>query len=60
MGSIGSMTKPEHGFLTAAIQYPVPIVKSRADIDKQIENIVTIIKNNKDGYPGLELIVFHE
>ncbi|OYQ80488.1 MULTISPECIES: formamidase [Ignatzschineria] len=60
MGSIGSMTKPELGFLAAAVQYPVPIVNSRADIDKQIENIVRIIHHTKAGYPGLELIIFPE
>lgn len=60
MGSIGSMTKPENGFLTAAIQYPVPVVSARSDIDKQIENITKIIKNTKAGYPGLELIIFPE
>ena len=26
MGSIGSMSKPENGFLVAAIQFPVPVV----------------------------------
>ncbi|GAA9316881.1 hypothetical protein TH0341_10590 [Helicobacter pylori] len=33
MGSIGSMGKPIEGFLVAAIQFPVPIVNSRKDID---------------------------
>lgn len=36
MGSIGSMSKPESGFLAAAIQFPAPIVNSRKDIDQQI------------------------
>ena len=60
MGSIGSMNKPENGFLTALIQFPVPIVNSRADIDKQIESIVRTLHATKAGYPGLELIVFPE
>ncbi len=36
MGSIGSMGKPIEGFLVAAIQFPVPIVNSRKDIDHNI------------------------
>lgn len=60
MGSIGSMSKPAMGFLAAAIQFPAPIVNSRADIDKQVEKIITCLKNTKAGYPGVELIVFPE
>ena len=60
MGSIGSMSKPTEGFLTALIQYPVPVVDSRSDIDKQIEQIVKMIHSTKAGYPGVELIVFPE
>ncbi len=60
MGSIGSMTKPKMGFLAAAIQYPVPVVNSRKDIDKQIENIIRMVHSTKAGYPGVELIVFPE
>ncbi|MCI6582674.1 MAG: hypothetical protein MSH15_11960 [Oscillospiraceae bacterium] len=60
MGSIGSMSKPENGFLVAAIQFPAPVVNSRADIDKQIESIVKTIHATKAGYPGVELIVFPE
>ncbi|WP_374058724.1 nitrilase-related carbon-nitrogen hydrolase, partial [Bacillus thuringiensis] len=60
MGSSGSMVKPISGFLTALIQYPVPVVESRADIDKQIQQIIKTIHSTKSGYPGLELIVFPE
>ncbi len=60
MGSSGSMVKPISGFLTALIQYPVPVVESRADIDKQIKQIIKTIHSTKAGYPGLELIVFPE
>ena len=60
MGSIGSMSKPAMGFLAAAIQFPAPIVKSRADIDKQVEKIITCLKSTKAGYPGVELIIFPE
>ncbi|MDG0963121.1 formamidase, partial [Bacillus paranthracis] len=58
MGSSGSMVKPISGFLAALIQYPVPVVESRADIDKQIKQIIKTIHSTKAGYPGLELIVF--
>ncbi|GHS52448.1 hypothetical protein VN1169_07940 [Helicobacter pylori] len=37
MGSIGSMGKPIEGFLVAAIQFPVPIVNSRKDIDHNLK-----------------------
>ncbi|GER67938.1 formamidase [Weizmannia acidilactici] len=60
MGSIGSMTKPTEGFLAALIQYPVPVVDSRSNIDKQIQQIVKMIHSTKAGYPGVELIVFPE
>ena len=60
MGSMGSMSKPAMGFLAAAIQFPAPIVNSREDIDKQVEKIITCLKNTKAGYPGVELIVFPE
>lgn len=60
MGSIGSMTKPTEGFLAALIQYPVPVVNSRADIDKQVKQIVKMLHSTKAGYPGVELIVFPE
>ena len=46
--------------MTALIQYPVPVVESRADIDKQIQQIIKTIHSTKSGYPGLELIVFPE
>lgn len=60
MGSSGSMGKPGEGFLTAAIQFPAPIVNSRADIDKQVESIVKTFYATKAGYPGVELIIFPE
>lgn len=60
MGSIGSTSKPGEGFLAALIQYPVPVVNSRADIDKQIETIIKALHATKAGYPGVELIVFPE
>ena len=60
MGSIGSMGKPRMGFLGAAIQFPAPVVNSRADIDAQVESIVRTLKATKAGYPGVELIVFPE
>lgn len=51
MGSIGSMSKPKTGFLTAAIQFPAPVVNSREDIDRQVESIVRTLKATKAGYP---------
>lgn len=39
MGSIGSMSKPENGFLAAAIQFPAPVVNLRADIDKPLQRM---------------------
>lgn len=60
MGSSGSMSKPVDGFLAAAIQLQVPIVNSRADIDRQVDIIVDKIHTIKAGYPGVELIVFPE
>ncbi len=45
MGSIGSMGKPIEGFLVAAIQFPVPVVNSRADIDKNIESIIVGLRS---------------
>ena len=58
MGSIGSINKPSKGFLVAAIQMPVPIINSRADIDKQVKEIVRTLHATKAGYPGAELIIF--
>ena len=55
MGSIGSINKPSKGFLVAAIQMPVPIINSRADIDKQVKEIVRTLHATKAGYPGAEL-----
>ncbi len=60
MGSIGSMGKPIEGFLVAAIQFPVPIVNSRKDIDHNIESIIRTLHATKAGYPGVELIIFPE
>ena len=60
MGSIGSMSKPKMGFLVAAIQFPAPVVNSRADIDRQVESVVRTLKATKAGYPGVELIIFPE
>ena len=60
MGSIGSISKPGEGFLVAAIQFPAPIVNSRADIDRQVETIVKTFHSTKAGYPGVELIIFPE
>ena len=54
MGSIGSINKPSKGFLVAAIQMPVPIINSRADIDKQVKEIVRTLHATKAGYPGAE------
>ena len=47
MGSIGSINKPSKGFLVAAIQMPVPIINSRADIDKQVKEIVRTLHATK-------------
>lgn len=60
MGSIGSMNKPGNGFLAAAVQFPAPIVNSRADIDRQVQEIVRTLYATKAGYPGCELIIFPE
>lgn len=60
MSNSGSMSKPIDGFLTAAIQFPVPIVNSRADIDNQLKSIIRTLHSTKAGYPGVELIVFPE
>ncbi|GAA9133838.1 hypothetical protein BTM343_15200 [Helicobacter pylori] len=60
MGSIGSMGKPIEGFLVVAIQFPVPIVNSRKDIDHNIESIIRTLHATKAGYPGVELIIFPE
>ena len=60
MGSIGSVSKPTEGLLVGLVQYPVPVVSSRADIDKQVEQIVHTVHATKAGYPGMELIVFPE
>lgn len=60
MGSIGSINKPSKGFLVAAIQMPVPIINSRADIDKQVKEIVRTLHATTAGYPGAELIIFPE
>lgn len=60
MADIGSMTKPKNGFLLALMQLPAPVVESRADIDRQINEIVKTIHSLKAGYPGVELIVFPE
>jgi formamidase len=60
MGSVGTTSKPTEGFLGCMIQYPVPVVNSRADIDKQVEQIVKATYATKAGYPGMELIVFPE
>jgi formamidase len=35
-------------------------VNSRADIDKQVEQIVKALHATKAGYPGMDLIVFPE
>ncbi|MEG2212258.1 MAG: hypothetical protein RRX88_07235, partial [Raoultibacter sp.] len=58
--SSGSMSRPENGFLVAAIQFPAPVVNSRADIDNQIASIIRTLHATKAGYPGVELIVFPE
>lgn len=60
MGSIGSNTKPIIGFLLALVQLPAPVVESKADIDRQVNEIVRTIHSIKAGYPGVELIVFPE
>ena len=43
MGSVGSVSKPTEGLLVGLVQYPVPVVNSRADIDKQVEQIVKAV-----------------
>lgn len=60
MGSIGSVSKPTEGLLVGLIQFPVPVVNSRADIDKNVESIVKTVYATKAGYPGMELIVIPE
>ena len=57
MGSVGSVSRPTQGLLAGLIQYPVPVVNSRADIDKQVEQIVKALHATKAGYPGMDLIV---
>ena len=47
MGSIGSINKPSKGFLVAAIQMPVPIINSRADIDKQVKKLFVLYMQQK-------------
>ncbi|MFR8903752.1 MAG: hypothetical protein ACLVHS_07905 [Blautia wexlerae] len=53
-------TNRSKGFLVATIQMPVPIINSRADIDKQVKEIVRTLHATKAGYPGAELIIFPE
>jgi formamidase len=60
MGSIGSVSKPTEGLLVGLVQYPVPVVNSRADIDKQVEQICKFVRSTKAGYPGMELVVMPE
>lgn len=60
MGSIGSVSRPTNGLLAGMIQYPVPIVNSKKDIEANVERICEATANTKAGYPGMDLIVWPE
>ena len=60
MGSIGSVSRPTEGFLMGLIQYPVPVVNSKRDIEASAERICEATANTKAGYPGMDLIVWPE
>jgi formamidase len=60
MGSIGSTSRPTEGLLVGLVQYPVPVVNSRKDIEGNVEKICTATANTKAGYPGMDLIVWPE
>jgi formamidase len=60
MGSIGSTSRPTEGLLLGLIQYPVPVVNSKKDIEGNVEKICQATANTKAGYPGMDLIVWPE
>lgn len=60
MGSIGSVSRPTEGMLMGLIQYPVPIVNSKRDIEASVDRICEATANTKAGYPGMDLIVWPE
>ncbi len=60
MGSFGSTSRPTEGFLMCLVQYPVPVVNSRRDIDASIDRICEATLATKAGYPGMDLIVWPE
>jgi len=60
MGSIGSISRPTEGMLMGLIQYPVPVINSRKEIEASIDRICTATAATKAGYPGMDLIVWPE
>lgn len=60
MNNIVSIKRNESGYLAAAVQSPVPVIESRADIDLRLQELVKIIRETSEEYPDVELIVFPE
>jgi formamidase len=58
MGSTGSVSRPSEGLLLGMVQYPVPKLANRRDIEANIDTICEATANTKAGYPGMDLIVW--
>jgi len=54
------MSRPNEGMLMGLVQYPVPIINSRKEIEASVDRICSATAATKAGYPGMDLIVWPE
>jgi formamidase len=60
MSGLGGLNKSPKGVVLGLVQLQLPVIKTRADIQAQVEKIDRMVTKAKQGMSSLDLVVFPE